>query len=282
MVIAVECTWLAYARGVPIGDLSAGARSGGGALYDRLGVGYTRTRRPDPRIAHRIRAALGEPRTVLNVGAGTGSYEPADLHVVAVEPSSVMIAQRNTRERVVRADAAALPFRDDAFDVVMAVFSDQHWVDRAQGLAELRRVARHRVVLVNADPAAHNRFWMVRDYLPTFADLIPEPLRRPGAWLEELKARLGPLTAEPLPIPHDCVDGFLGAFWRRPQAYLDPNIRAGISVFPQLDPQDVARGLERLAADLESGRWAEQNRDILNRTELDLGYYIVTADVASS
>lgn len=255
--------------------------AGDGVLYDRLGVGYTRTRRADPRIARRIRAALGEAGTVLNVGAGSGSYEPEDRPVVAVEPSTIMIGQRADRERVVRADAAALPFGDAAFDVVMTVFSDQHWQHRARGLTELRRVARRRVVLVNADPAMSDRLWMIRDYLPTFADLVPAHLRRPGAWLADLETGLGPLTAEPLPIPYDCADGFLGSFWRRPWAYLDPEIRAGISVFPQLHDQDVARGLERLAADLGSGRWAEQNRDILDHTELDLGYYIVIADAGT-
>ncbi len=173
---------------------STGRRSmvGDEALYDRLGVGYTATRRTDPRIAERIWAALGDAQSVLNVGAGAGSYEPPDRKVVAVEPSAGMLAQRpRDAAPAVQAEAEALPFDDDAFGAVLAVISDHHWRDRARGLAEMRRVARRRVVVFNADPAEAERFWLTRDYLPGFLLLIPEPYRRPGAWAEELLRRAG-------------------------------------------------------------------------------------------
>src|SRR4051794_25667524 len=202
-------------------------------LYDDIGRSYTRTRREDPRLAAMLRAALGDARTVVNVGAGSGAYEPRDLDVTPVEPSEVMIAQRPAgAPPVVRGVAEALPFGDDSFDAALVVLSDHHWTDRAKGFAELRRVARERVVLFNFNPAENGRFWFNRDYLPAFDDLIPEPYRQPGMWEDELAELLGaPPRIEPWPVPHDCLDGFFGAYWRRPEAYLDPRVRAGISVF---------------------------------------------------
>lgn len=251
-----------------------------GALYDRLGVDYAATRRTDPRIAERIWAALGDARSVLNVGAGTGSYEPRDRAVVAVDPSATMLAQRPPEAApAVQAEAEALPFEDRSFDAALAVLSDHHWRDRARGLAELRRVARRRVVLFNADPAEAERFWLTRDYLPSFLGLIPEAYRRPDAWAEELVRRLGPARLEPVPVPHDCEDGFYGAFWRRPEAYLNTRVRAGISVFALLDPQEVSDALGRLAADLESGAWQRRHGALLERDDLDLGFRLVVREL---
>ncbi|HET6570321.1 MAG TPA: class I SAM-dependent methyltransferase [Solirubrobacterales bacterium] len=148
------------------------------ATYDELGRGYSAARRTDPRIAAHIEAALGEARTVLNVGAGTGSYEPRSRELTAVEPSAVMIAQRpEGAAPVIRAGAEALPFEDDSFDVAMAIISDHHWRDREAGLAEMRRVARDRVLLLNADPAAAGRFWLTRDYLDNLDGLITSRYR---------------------------------------------------------------------------------------------------------
>jgi SAM-dependent methyltransferase len=243
------------------------------ALYDSLGRGYTAVRREDPRIAARIRVALGDARTVLNVGAGTGAYEPGDLEVTAVEPSEVMIAQRPEEAApVVRAHAERLPFGDGSFDAAMAVLSDHHWEDHQRGLAEMRRVAR-RVVLFTWDPATARETWVVSEYFPCFEELIPSGYR-----LEMTLERLGGGRIEPVPIPHDCLDGFFHAYWRRPKAYLDPRVRAGISAFALMDQACVEEGVERLAADLESGAWRRRHADLFELDELDGGYRLVVHD----
>lgn len=253
------------------------------ALYDRLGIGYLLTRRPDPRITSKIASALGDAKSVLNVGAGTGAYEPSDRDVIAVEPSQLMIAQRpRLAAPVIQASAERLPFPDDSFDAAMALLSDHHWSDRDQGLRELRRVARDRVVLFNADPGQADRFWFSTEYLPEFLDLIPDDQRREGMWKSRLRQVLGDVELISLPIPHDCTDGFYGAYWRRPHAYLDPHVRAGISVFGRLPASVVQRAVSALAADLTSGTWERQHRDIQRLGELDLGYYIARCDLATS
>ena len=242
-------------------------------LYDRIGQGYTAVRREDPTIAAAVHAALGDARTVVNVGAGAGSYEPRDRDVIAVEPSPVMLAQRPVGAApAVQASAEALPFAEDSFDAAMAILSDHHWPDRAGGLRELRRVARRRAVVFQCDLEAQMDFWLVRDYLTTF--------RITSMTMPELAGHLGAQRIEPVPIPHDCRDGFLSAYWRRPQAYLDPRVRDGISVFRLLPPEEVDTAIARLRADLESGAWARRNADILEREALDLGYRLVIAEYA--
>ena len=245
-----------------------------GVLYDRLGATYTATRREDPRLAAAIHAALGDAVTVVNVGAGAGAYEPADRKLVAIEPSRVMIAQRRPDAApAILARAEDLPLADASVDAAMAVLSDHHWTDRAQGLREMRRVARRRAVVFQHDPQVGAGFWLVHDYLPTFAR------RLAGKRLRELMRPLGEeLQERPVPIPHDCRDGFLGAFWRRPHAYLDPGVRAGISVFSLLPEEEVAAAVEALRADLESGAWERRNAEILERDELDLGFRVVVAE----
>jgi SAM-dependent methyltransferase len=252
-----------------------------GGLYDEIGRGYTATRGQDPRIAQALWRALGDADSVLNVGAGAGAYEPPDRNVLAAEPSGTMIAQRPAGAApVVQASAEALPLPDDSFDAVMAVLSDHHWRDRLRGLRELRRVARRRVVLFNADPAQADQFWLSREYLPEFLDLIPAQYRDPGPWEEELAHVLGPVSLHPVPIPHDCHDGFYGAYWRRPDAYLDPRVRAGISVFAHLPPTAVQSGLARLRADLTDGTWQARHADLAGLEELDLGYRVVVAELS--
>jgi SAM-dependent methyltransferase len=243
------------------------------SLYDSIGKGYTAVRREDPRIAARIRAALVDAGTVVNVGAGAGSYEPRDLDVVAVEPSEVMIAQRpESAAPVVRAVAEELPFEDGSFDAAMAVLSDHHWFDRARGIAEMRRVAR-RMVILTFDPATTHDTWLVSEYLPCFADIVTDAFR-----LDEIVEYMGGARIEPVPIPHDCTDGFFHAYWRRPHAYLDPQVRAGISAFAQMDARCVEEGVARLAEDLESGAWERRHADLLELEEVDRGYRLLVHD----
>lgn len=241
-------------------------------IYDRLGRSYAGARRPDPRIAARIEAALGNARRVLNVGAGTGSYEPSGREVVAIEPSPVMIDQRATGAApVVRGVAEALPVPDGGFDATLAVLTIHHWSDPRRGLAELRRVARRQVVLT-WDPRLLNTFWFTRDYHPD-----PEHVDDHFFTFEPTVAALQPCRVEPVPVPHDCIDGFYAAYWRRPEAYFDARVRDGISGFHFADPQVVDAALRRLRADLDSGVWHRRNAELLELDEVDLGYRLVTA-----
>lgn len=243
--------------------------------YERIGVGYARRRQPDPRIAAQIHGHLGSPAErphVLNVGAGAGSYEPADRRVTAVEPSPRMIAQRPgtvTRE-VVRAVAGALPFRDGTFDAATALLTVHHWPDIAAGLAEVRRVTTGPVVVFTFDFEVHGRQWLVTDYFPEMLRFdvdLPAPTALADA--------LGGGTVEVVPVPHDCTDGFMHAWWRRPEAYLDPGVRAAISGLARLPEDVVDAGVERLRADLATGAFAERHADLLDRTEIDAGYRLV-------
>ncbi len=237
----------------------------GGQLYDTIGATYTVTRRTEPRIAARIWAALGDARTVLNVGAGTGSYEPPDREVTAAEPSAVMRAQRPAgAAQCVAATAESLPFGDLSFDAAMAVCSDHHWPDPVAGLREMQRVAR-RVVVLQFDTSDPDQFWLTRDYLPEFADLTAG---RPT--LTELASAIG-ARMEPVPIPWDCADGFFYAYWRRPEAYLDDHVRRGISVWDRVGPAAEQRAVRSLREDLGSGRWAERNHDLIALEAAEFG-----------
>ena len=243
--------------------------------YDAIGTGYATTRRPDPRLAARLHAALAGSESVVNVGAGAGSYEPTST-VLAVEPSGVMIAQRPPGSApVVRAVAEQLPLRRSAVDAAMAVLTVHHWHDVESGLAELTRVARRRVVILTWDPAVTSQFWLFADYLPEAAAFD----QAHSVPLAVLTASLPGARVEPLPIPADCTDGFAAAFWRRPQMYLQPDVRAGISVLARLGEAALTEGLAALARDLETGAWAARHRHLLALPELDVGYRLVVADV---
>lgn len=243
------------------------------ATYDELGVGYERTRRPDPRIERRLHEALGPATTILNVGAGTGAYEPRDRRVVAVEPSIEMIRQRPpSAPGALRAWAGSLPFADRSFDAALAVLTIHHWPDPGAGLAEMRRVTTGPCVVLTFDHETHRQQWLL-DYFPAIADL---DRHLPSA--EAVADALGGGTVEVLPIPHDCLDGFCHSWWRRPHAYLDPAVRAGISGLARLPEPDIRRGVARLADDLASGRWHATHADLLDRDEIDGGYRIVTSD----
>lgn len=241
--------------------------------YDRLGLSYARTRRADPRIAARIRAALGDAKTVLNVGAGSGSYEPTDLAVVAVEPSEVMIAQRPVGAApVIQASAESLPFDAGVFDAAMALLTVHHWTDPVRGLAELRRVARR--VVVFSSSTKTSRLWLTSDYFPAMANQ-----RRPEIQPEVIAGRLGAAThIEEVPLPHDCTDGFGEAFWGRPEAYLDPQVRAGMSAFMLLTDRDVQVGIDRLASDLGSGDWDARYVYLRQLEEFDCGHRLIIAE----
>jgi SAM-dependent methyltransferase len=239
-----------------------------GQLYDTIGATYSVTRRTEPRIAAQIWAALGDARTVLNVGAGTGSYEPTDRDVAAVEPSALMRAQRAAGAApCVAAAAANLPFEDQSFDAAIAIATVHHWPDPIAGLREMRRVAR-RVVVFTHDSSEDGwlrRFWLTRDYLPEVAGFL---VGRPS--LTEQARAIGART-EPVLIPWDCADGFFEAYWRRPEAYLDDQVRRGVSVWARVGPQAEQRAVRNLRADLACGRWAERNRDLLALDAADLG-----------
>jgi SAM-dependent methyltransferase len=236
-------------------------------LYDTIGATYTVTRRTEPRIAAQVWAALGDARTVLNVGAGTGSYEPPDRDVTAVEPSAVMRAQRPTDAApCVAATAESLPFEDQSFDAAMAFATLHHWQDPIAGLREMRRVARRVVVFTHdGSDSERRRFWLTRDYLPEFADLVAG---RPT--VAELADVIG-ARAEPVLVPWDCADGFYEAYWRRPEAYLDENVRRGISVWARVGPHAEERAVRSLRADLASRRWAARNRDLVDLDAAELG-----------
>jgi SAM-dependent methyltransferase len=240
-------------------------------LYDTIGAAYTVTRRTEPRIAEQVWAALGDAQTVLNVGAGTGSYEPSGCDVTAVEPSAVMRAQRPAGAApCVAAVAESLPFEDQSFDAAMAVATIDHWQDPIAGLCEMRRVAR-RVAAFTYDASDPDRFWLNRDYLPEFAGLWAG---RPS--LTEMAGAIGART-EPVLVPWDCADGFYHAYWRRPEAYLDEHVRRGMSVWARVGPDAEQRAVRSLRDDLASGRWAERNRDLVDLDAAELGDRLLIA-----
>jgi SAM-dependent methyltransferase len=246
----------------------------GAQLYDTIGAAYTVTRRTEPRFAAQIWAALGGARTVLNVGAGAGSYEPPGRDVTAVEPSAVMRAQRPAGAApCVAATAESLPFEDQSFDAAMAISTVHHWPDPIAGLREMRRVARRVVVLTfdASDAEWRQRFWLTRDYLPEFAGLLAGRPPLPGL------ARAIGARVEPVPVPWDCADGLFEAYWRRPGAYLDDHVRRGVSVWARVGPQAEQRAVRSLRADLASGRWAERNRDLMTLDAADLGLRLLIA-----
>ena len=242
--------------------------------YDDIGRVYVRHRGADPRIMEQIERALGSAQTVVNIGAGAGSYEPPERRVVAVEPSKVMLAQRRVGAApVVQAVAEALPFPDGCFDAALATFTVHHWSDSARGLQEMQRVARRHVILTfDQGDEWLDDFWLTRDYLPK--------ARFRGALFSGLAQVLAGIAAarvEVVPVPFDCRDGFFCAYWRRPHAYLDPDVRASISALALLDDAVLEPGLARLAADLRSGAWHERNRALLERDTYDFGYRLVVA-----
>ena len=245
------------------------------APYDRLGVGYANTRRADSRIAARIDGALGDARTVLNIGAGAGSYDPADREVSAVEPSMEMIAQRPAGAApVVQATAESLPFEDKSFDAAMAVLTVHHWADLNAGLREMQRVARRRIVILTFDPEPLRDLWILRDYFPDMLRL--ESDRTSG---HRLAAELPAGNTQPLPVPRDCADHFFAALWGRPELFLDDRIVGPMWVWSRLSEQARLEGRGRLSEDLESGAWEERHGHLRELAELDVGLRLVVAEL---
>ncbi|MFC8043334.1 DUF1330 domain-containing protein [Nocardia sp. NPDC057353] len=242
--------------------------------YDEIGTRYAHLRREDPAIRDRVHAALGEARSVLNVGAGAGSYEPADRHVIAIEPSAVMAAQRNPqRAPAIRGTAEELPLFDGSVDAAMAVLSVHHWHSPERGVRELRRVARGPVVLVTLDPRVSERMWLLRDYLPEVAALD----RRIFPLPEQLAGWLGGARVEPMPLARDTPDWMLVACWAHPERMLDPEARQVTSGFARMPDDVVTRVVTDLGRDLADGTWARRNAHLRDLAELDVGLRLVIA-----
>lgn len=241
------------------------------ALYDQIGATYTSTRRPDPRIAAAIRRGLGQAARVVNVGAGAGAYEPADRLVVAVEPSRRMIEQRPAGAvAAIQASAEALPFQSGTFDAALAVLTLHHWSNWRRGLDEMRRVA-DRLVIFTFELEDLGNFWLTQRYFPEIVELS----RGQCPSVDEVAAHIGDCRVESVPVPHDCADGFLAAYWRRPAAYLDSSVRAGMSGFSLPAADVVNRGVARLQADLESGEWERRFGHLRRLEAIDVCYRLL-------
>lgn len=244
--------------------------------YDTIGRQYSSTRREDPRLRERIHAALGDSRTVVNVGAGTGSYEPLDRHVIAIEPSDVMAEQRPPElAPALRGTAAPLPLRDNSVDAAMAVLTVHHWDDQQElGVRELRRVARGPVVIVSYDADVCAEMWLYRDYLPEAAALD----RATFPSIEQLAGWLGgSVRVEPVLNPRDTPDWTLGSFWAHPERILDATARQGTSAFARMDPAVLDRVVVAIERDLRTGAWDERNGALRDMGEYDVGMRLIVA-----
>jgi SAM-dependent methyltransferase len=242
------------------------------ARYDQIGRTYATTRQADPRIARQVQAALGDARQVLNVGAGTGNYEPVDRRVTALEPSMTMIRQRRADAApVVQGVAGALPFADDSFDAVMGTLTIHHWPDLAAGLAEVRRVSLRQVFLL-FEAELSDAYWLIQDYFPAVAEIEYET-SAPRA--EDVAEHLDVRRVEVVPVPSDCTDGFGCAYWNRPEAHLDPTVLAGMSWSSLITDDERVAGVERLRDDLASGEWDRRHGHLRELSEADYGYRLV-------
>jgi SAM-dependent methyltransferase len=242
-----------------------------------MGLNYSDFRQPEPRFEAAIWEALGGARSVVNVGAGSGSYEPPpDREVVAIEPSPVMIAQRRAGAApALEGVAEDLPLDDQSVDAAMGVLTIHHWQDLEAGLAELRRVARRRIVLLTLDAEAASEAWLIKDYFPEAGsmdrDVMPSRAR--------LRASLPDARFEPVPVPRGCLDGFTIALWDRPEWLLDPEVRRASSIWHRMPPEAAEQGLERLRAELEGGQWDEKYGRLRTQAELDIGLRLVREEL---
>lgn len=244
--------------------------------YDEIGVNYSDFRRADPRIEARVWAALGDARSVVNVGAGTGSYEPRDREVIAVEPSPLMIAKRPAgAPPALEGVAEALPLDDQSVDAAMAIFTVHHWSDLDAGLAEMRRVARKRIVLLTIDAAKNAEIWTLAEYFPEAMALEEETMPS----IASLEASLPGARIEAVPMPNRCRDEFTSALWDRPEMFLEPATLRASSLWHRLAPEVITRGQERLRADLESGRWDEVHGRLRTLPKLDIGTRLISEEL---
>lgn len=241
-------------------------------IYDRIGKGYSAKRIPEPTWVAQIAAALGDARTVLNVGAGSGNYEPTDRSVVALEPSWEMLSQRRSTHPAVRGVAEHLPFADGTFDATMGTLTVHHWSDRAAGLRELQRVS-DRQVLVVYDPLVAHSFWMV-DYFP---EALDSPIESNAPTPQSIGEVLRVIDVQTMWIPADCSDGVAAAYWRRPEAYLDPAVQRSMSLLALLPPDVLERGSAQLRADLDDGTWHARHGHLLELDRADYGYRLLIA-----
>ncbi len=245
--------------------------------YDSIGAQYAATRREDPGVAALIHAALGQARTIVNVGAGAGSYEPRDRHVIAVEPSEVMIAQRDPGlPPAVPTGAYPLPLEDRSVDAAMAILTIHHWDrDQERGVRELRRVARGPVVILTFDPRVSARMWLMADYLPEVAELdrrifpTPQTLAR---WLD------AEVDVREVPIPRDTPDWTLGSFWAHPERVLDAQARSSTSGFARMPPGVVNRVVEAVRRDLRDGAWDARHGHLRELEEYDAGLRLLVSN----
>ncbi len=246
------------------------------AAYDKLGVNYSDLRRADPRIEAKVWAALGDARSVVNVGAGTGSYEPLDREVIAVEPSSLMIAKRpEDAAPALPGVAEALPLEDGSVDAAMAIFTIHHWSDLDAGLTEMRRVARKRIVLLTIDATKNAEIWTLAEYFPEAMVLEEEVMPS----IASLQVSLPEARIETVPMPSRCRDEFTSALWDRPELFLEPATLRASSLWHRLDPEVIERGQESLRADLESGRWDEKHGHLRTLPELDIGTRLISEEL---
>ena len=244
--------------------------------YDQIGKTYRETRKQDARIAGLIELALGDARSVINVGAGTGSYEPTDREVLAVEPSETMIRQRpEGAAPAIQAFAEALPLPDKSFDVALAVNTVHHWQDVRAGLRELRRVARNRIVIFHRCPHEGVALWLTEEYFPS---LLSD--RRMADIVNAIEDELGPIERVRIPLPAKCEDGLFSGYWARPEMYLSSEIRRNISNFALAEEAIVTRGLKALQADLESGAWDRKHGHLRSLPEIDIGHRLLVANLA--
>jgi SAM-dependent methyltransferase len=244
--------------------------------YNRVGLNYTDFRQADPRIEAAIWSALGDARSVVNVGAGAGSYEPTDREVIAIEPSPVMIAQRPpSAAAALEGVAEALPLEDRSVDAAMGVLTIHHWQDLEAGLAEMRRVASRRIVLLTIDTERNSEIWTLSEYFPEAMALERELMPS----VATLASILPQASFETVPAPSRCRDEFTSALWDRPELFLDPDLLRGSSLWHHMSPATIERGQERLRADLESGAWDERHGHLRTLPELDIGLRLVREEL---
>ena len=246
------------------------------AIYDKIGTHYSTMRQTDPKVAAQLYAELEGATRIVNIGAGTGSYEPANVDLVAVEPSAKMIAQRSADAYPCKqAFAEKLPFEDNSFSHAMTVLSMHHWQDKPSAFNEINRVATNRFVAITWDPQSEP-FWLTRDYFPEIHEMDVAIFPR----LDAFQDHFDEVEIRPLQIPHNCIDGFFAAFWKRPDAYLNPQVRQSTSPFSKV--QNLEEGLTKLANDLASGVWAERNQQMLSLDTFDAGYRLISAKIRSA